>query len=101
MKHFVIGEEDVVLGFRYAGIEGIVVKSPEEAYDALLRIRENPQIGIIILQDTFSMHLREELTEIRLTTRTPLIVEIPGPSGRAEGRPYLLEMIQEAVGIKV
>lgn len=101
MKFFVIGEEDVVLGFRYAGIEGRVVKNPEEAYEALVQIQGVPGIGIVIIQDSFSTKIQEKTNEIRFTEQTPLIVEIAGPAGRAEGRPSLLELIQEAVGMKV
>jgi len=35
MDFYVIGDEDTVLGFRYAGIAGRVVENAEEAAEAL------------------------------------------------------------------
>jgi len=101
MKFFVIGDEDTVLGFRYAGVEGAVVRTAEEARDALARAVRAPGAGIIIINDAVAESIREDVSKIRFEAKEPLVVEIPGPSGPAVQRISLAKMIQEAVGIRL
>ena len=101
MKYFVIADEDTVLGFRYAGVEGQAVHTPEEARAALAECVASGGIGIVILTDEIAATIRKEVNKLRFGSQTPLIVQIPGPDGPLPGRPDLLAVIREAMGIKV
>ncbi len=101
MKYFVIADEDTVLGFRYAGVEGRAVRTPEEARAALAEQVASGLTGIVILTDEIADTIQDEVNRLRFESRTPLIVQIPGPDGPRPGRPDLTAVIREAMGIKV
>lgn len=95
-----IGDEDTVLGFRHAGVEGRVVSGGEEAAAALEEVFEPGEKSIIIVTEQVAATIRSRITELRFGAALPLIVEIPGPQGPGEETPDLMEMIRDAVGVK-
>ncbi len=101
MRYYVIGDEDTVLGFRYAGVEGEVVSGPEEAREALARATRLPDVGILIMTDVVADTIRREVNAVRFDRALPLVVEVPGPAGPSPQRRDLLALIREAVGIRV
>jgi len=109
---FVIAEDEVVLAFRLAGTEGRGVTGREDALDAFRYAtgsgsdrsgRPYPGIGakVLVLTEGVADLLEDEAMEWQLGGEYPLIVEIPGPGGRAPGRKTLVDSIREAVGIRV
>ena len=101
MRYVVIADEETVLGFRYAGVEGRVVHTPEEARAALAEQVESRDAGIVIVTDEIAETIQDEVTRLRLEARTPLVVQVPGPDGPRAGRPDLLAMMREALGIRI
>jgi len=101
MRFFCIGDLDTVTGFRFAGVEGVAVESPGEARRELYRALGQHDIGVIIIPDQISTELQSEINEIRFTRTEPAIVEIAGPEGRQEDRPHLVDLIREAIGVRV
>jgi V/A-type H+-transporting ATPase subunit F len=101
MRYHVIGDEDTVLGFRYAGIPGELVESADEAREALERVTRLPDVGILIITDVVADLIRDEVNAVRFAGTVPLVVEVPGPAGPSPKRQDLLALIREAVGIRV
>ncbi len=101
MRFLCIGDHDTVTGFRFAGVEGVAVESPGEARRELHRALGQSDIGVIIIPDQISVELQAEINEIRFSRTRPAIVEIAGPEGRQEGRPHLVDLIREAIGVRV
>lgn len=101
MKFFCIADEDTVRGFRLAGVEARVVKTPDEAMKAIDEAISQPDYGVVILNERIASWIRPQIDRIRMEIDRPLIVEIPGPEGPAEARKSLREFVQEAVGISV
>jgi V/A-type H+-transporting ATPase subunit F len=101
MRYHVIGDEDTVLGFRYAGIPGEVVADAEAAREAFLRVTSLPDIGIVIITDLVADLIRDTVNAERFDQVLPLVVEVPGPGGPSPARQDLLALIREAVGIRV
>ncbi|KPK60280.1 MAG: hypothetical protein AMK73_08235 [Planctomycetes bacterium SM23_32] len=100
MDFYVLADQDTVQGFRYAGIRGMAVSSPEQAAAELDRLgREQAEVIVITTEQTADT-VREKVSAIRFGEALPLIVEIPGPEGASETAPSLLGMIREAVGIQ-
>jgi len=100
MEYFVLGDEDTVLGFRYAGVAGKAVHSPEEARSALAEQVEAGKAGIILVTDEVANAISGEVNKLRFESRIPIVVQVPGPEGPTPGRPDLLALIREAMGIK-
>jgi len=98
--YYVIGDEDAVLGFRTAGIPGVVVKDRQEALEAL-KVAQEKKAGVVIITEEAADRVRAEVDEIRFGEALPLIVEIPGMNGPLPGRRSLPDVIREALGIRV
>ncbi|MHC5034928.1 MAG: V-type ATP synthase subunit F [Planctomycetota bacterium] len=100
MDFYVVADEDTVQGFRYVGIPGIVVETPEEAAAELNRLTASEAELIVITTEQIAATAKETVDAIRLKAELPLIVEIPGPLGPTGESPSLLRLIRDAVGIK-
>ena len=101
MTFYCIGDADTVRGFRLAGVEGCEAQTSTEAAAALGRALAQPDIGIVILSASVARGLGTELDRWQGERARPLIVELPGPeefSWRGRG---LLDLVNEAVGVRV
>ena len=101
MRSFVIADEDTVLGFRFAGVEGRVVETPAEASAAFDEVARLADVGMIIVTERIAADIRRAVDDIRFRASTPLVVEIPGPEGPTDTRRTMLDLIREAVGISI
>jgi V/A-type H+-transporting ATPase subunit F len=112
VKYFVIGERELILGFRLVGVSGSVVVNRDEALEAFNRVtgrggtivgtpvvEERPKV-LILTEEVMDM-LSEEVLDWQLKGDYPLIVEIPGIKGHLEGRKTMTDAIREAIGIHV
>ena len=102
MIGFVIGDSDMITGFRLVGIEGIEASTIDEARQAFHKSLSRSDIGVIIISEAFfsDTSLREEVDKVRQERVTPLILEIPGSKGMAD-KMQLSEMISKILGIKI
>ena len=117
MDYFFLGDEELVTAFRYIGIEGMTVKDADEAVAVFRKITEgwNETAGIalpdslpgtegcrvMILTEETADWLGDYMIDWQISGRYPLLVEIPGISGRLLGRKTLVDLIREAIGIHV
>jgi len=101
MDFYVVADEDTVVGFRYAGVPGAIVRTSAQAASELDRLVRQQKRIIIITTEQIANNVREKINAIRVGEAFPLIVEIPGPQGPSPESPSLLKMIREAIGIKV
>ena len=101
MSYFVIGDEDTVLGLRYAGVQGAVVDDAQKAREVFNRVCTSKRYNLVLLTEALAETIREDVNRIRFEVQEPLVVEIPGPEGPSPRRPDLLKLIQEAVGIRL
>lgn len=102
MIGYVIGDSDMITGFRLVGVEGVEAASADEARQALNTALTRSDVGIIIISQTFftDSSIREEVDKIRQERVTPLIVEVPGSIGKANEM-QLSTIISKILGIKV
>ena len=87
MKFFVIGDEDTVLGFSLAGIDGEAVNEAEEAKASLEKAFKMEGLGIIVITERVAEKIRSLVDQYIYKTTFPLIIEIPdrlGPVGRGK-----------------
>lgn len=113
MDYFFIGDLELVTAFHFVGIDGRAALGPEDALAAFRKITEGwdetlgvalPHVEtcrVLILTEEVADWLGDTLIRWQLSGRYPLVVEIPGPMGRLEGRKTLVESIREAIGIRV
>lgn len=101
MSFHVIGEEEIVLGFRFVGVPGTVVYAKEEAREAFREVLRCAGVRVLILTERVSAMLEDEVTQWQFEGSYPLIVEVPGLEGHLENRRSLIDSIREAVGLHV
>ena len=108
MDFFFLGDEELVTAFRFIGIDGIAVKDPEEAVEVFTNITGGADFSphenncqVLILTEETADWLGEHMINWQLSGNYPLLVEIPGISGRLPDRKTLVDAIREAIGIHV
>ena len=101
MRFFVIADEDTVLGFELAGVEGHSVANPDQADRAFDTALEDPEIGIIVITERVAELIRLKVDRYLFSEQFPLILEIPDRNGKLEGKPDLREMVNRTIGISV
>ncbi len=102
MLGFVIGDNDMVTGFRLVGVEGVEATSADEAGQALDKALARTDIAIVVISEEFSTqpHLHERIEKIRRERREPLIVEVPGSKGKpSETR--MSDLISKTLGVRI
>jgi V/A-type H+-transporting ATPase subunit F len=101
MKYFAIGDEDTVLGFGMAGVEGRIARNEKEANDAFRHALETHEVGIVIINERVADMMRPLVDRYVFSERFPLIVEIPDRKGRSPGSPGIRALASAAIGMKV
>ncbi|MFC4805617.1 V-type ATP synthase subunit F [Filifactor villosus] len=102
MRSILISDNnDTLVGMRLAGIEAVLAKTPEEISRAIDYVLQKPEFGILIVTETVFEKAREELMEIRMYRRSPLVVEVPDRHGQRRPDNYITQYINESVGIKL
>jgi len=101
MHYRVIGDSRTALGFQLAGVESLVANTPEEGGPLLREAANDPDVGILMVTEKIAEANRSIVQEIRASEKGPVVVEIPGPEGKLPDRPSLIDLIQEALGIRI
>lgn len=100
MKSFLISDNrDTWVGMKLAGIDGVIVKDRENALKEIKEAVKNQDIGILILTEKIVDMVREEYMEYKLTSKTPLIIEIPDRNGSIRESNAIKNYIRDSVGI--
>jgi vacuolar-type H+-ATPase subunit F/Vma7 len=102
MIGYVIGDGDMITGFRLVGVEGAEAFTPEEAKHALSKALSRSDVGVIIISEAYfsDASIREQVDRIRQERVTPLIVVLPGSRGPTRSTP-LSGTISKILGIKI
>ena len=102
MLGFVIGDNDMITGFRLVGIEGIEVTSADEVKQALKNVLNRSDVAIVIVSQAFSSEpsMREEIDKVRRERNTPLIVHKPGSLG-APSETSISDLVSKTLGVRV
>ena len=101
MSFYIIGDADTVLGFAFSGVPGTSVESADDARTAFSSATSRDDVQIMVLTEKVAEWVEAELTEHRLSTKPPYVVEVPDIWGTPVERSTLEELIQEAVGIRI
>lgn len=103
MKAYIISDNnDSLEGMKMAGIDGVVVRSREDALSRLNYARKQGNIGIIIFTERAADFIREELEAMRAArTADALIVEIQDRHGSRKGSDRIAKYMKESIGLKI
>ncbi len=102
MRIFLISDNaDTQTGMRLAGIDGILVRTPEEVKVAVDEILNDTGIGILLITEKIAAMQPEYFSYIKINRRTPLVVEIPDRHGSSKGDDYIMSYVSDAIGLKL
>jgi len=113
VDYYFIGDPELAIAFRFAGIGGTAVQGADDAIAAFRKMTEGwdetagivlpgiEKCRVLILTEEVADWAGDFLINWQLSDQYPLIVEIPGMMGRLPGRKTLVESIREAIGIHV
>ncbi len=101
MAYHIIGDQDTVLGYRFAGVSGDVVEDAESAKTAFLHATGDRSISILLITEAVEDMIMDLVIQHRISSQPPyltVVQDIWGPKGK---RKSLQELINEAVGIRI
>ena len=102
MQIFLIADnQDTVTGMRLAGVPGVIAKDRESLGNALNDALANPEIGIILLMESFGREYPDLIDDVKLNRRVPLIIEIPDRNGTGRRPDFITAYVGEAIGLKL
>lgn len=100
MKTLVIADEDTVIGFSFAGVQGVIVKTEPEIRQAFEEATHADDIGILLITEPIANTIRKKVDDWVIGGGHPLVVEIPDATGPIEGRRTPHEFVKSAIGVK-
>jgi len=102
MLGYVIGDSDMVTGFRLVGVEGVEANSVEEAQQMLNIALARNDLAILIISEEFSSQpqLREMIDKVHHERKDLLIVEIPGSKGKTSDV-HMSDIISKTLGVRM
>jgi len=102
MKSYLISDNvDTLVGMAIVGIKGEVIHDRNEVIRKLNELKKNPQIYMILLTEKISALIPNEVRELKLSKKGPLVVEIPDRHGSMRDDDWLMGYVKEAVGLKL
>lgn len=102
MKFFSISDNiDTQMGFRLVGIEGVVVHERHEFLETLEKAMHDHEIAIILITSKLISLCPDVISELKLTRKEPLLVEVPDRHGSSRIGEVLDGYVSEAIGVKL
>ena len=92
---------DTYMGFRLAGVDGVVVHTKAELLEALDYVQNNSSIGILLINGALVPLAPERIDRLKLTNSRPLLVEIPDRHGQGRSEDAIKEYISSAIGVEI
>jgi len=81
MKIFTVGSKLFVTSSQLAGIQGIIVETPEQALSEIKKLTNDSEVGLVLVSDDVSNTINDELTELK-TKKSTLIFSLPAPGAK-------------------
>ncbi len=100
MLSFVIGDHDMVTGFRLVGASGIEVTSAEAAHEAFSKALEQKDVAVLLISEVFASQIRSDVDRARSEHNIPVIVEVPGSTG-GPAQTRLSDLVSKVLGMRI
>ncbi|MCL2461700.1 MAG: V-type ATP synthase subunit F [Defluviitaleaceae bacterium] len=102
MRIYLISDNvDTRTGLRLVGVDGAVVHTRAELKEQLEKVTRDRDIGVVLIMEKLSRQFPDIINEIKLTMKTPLLVEIPDRHGTGREKDFLTAYVREAIGVKL
>lgn len=102
MKMFLISDNvDTYTGMRLAGVPGVVIHSKKHLKEQLTRAVEDKELGVLLITEGLAGQFPDIVDEVKLNRRLPLIVEVPDRHGTGRDPNFIMNYVNEAIGLKL
>lgn len=102
MRIFLISDNaDTQTGMRLAGIDGVLVRTPQEVSKAVDEVLTDPGISMLLITETIAAMQPDLFSHIKINRSIPLVVEIPDRHGSSKPDDYIMSYVGEAIGLKL
>ena len=99
--YHIIGDQDTVLGYRFAGVSGDVVEDAAQAQAAFEAALNDPSVTVLLVTEAVEDMIPELVMRHRMAAKPPYLAVVQDIWGPRGGRKSLQELINEAVGIRL
>lgn len=102
MKLYLISDNiDTLTGMRLGGVEGCVVHEKEEIEKAIEWVKSDKEIGILLITEKLARTFPQEIADVKLGMKLPLVIEIPDRHGTGRTPDSITSYVREAIGLKI
>lgn len=97
MKIVTVGSRVFVTSSQLAGIQGIIVETPEKAFNEIKKLTDDSDVGLVLVSDDISNPINDQLTTLR-TEKSTLIFSLPAPGSEKVEIDYRV-MLKKILGV--
>ena len=97
MRIVTVGSRVFVTSSQLAGIEGIIVETPEKALEEIKKLTDDTDVGLVLVSDDISNPINDQLTALR-TKKDTLVFSFPAPGGEKVEVDYRV-MLKKILGV--
>ncbi len=101
VKIIAIGDSNLTIGLRLAGLENIITTNKKEFESDLNNILTKSEYGIVVVQEDFLIGIDWRLKKKLDTIAYPVIVPVPGLSGESAEGEDIKSIIKRALGFDI
>jgi len=101
-KIAVIGDAALAAGFRLAGLNDVYITEKGKEFETKLKeVIENPEFGIVIVNETYLPEINWQLKKKIDNLSHPVVIGVADISGKSGEGEDLNELIKKALGFDV
>lgn len=100
MKVKIVGDIITVRGFGFAGVEGRVAETAQEARAVIRTMLEDEETGLILVGQSVANMLGGEFDAYRFRRHLPLVMSIKDSTGE-EPAEDIMAIVQKSLGLKL
>ncbi|MBO7434695.1 V-type ATP synthase subunit F [bacterium] len=100
MKIKIVGDIITVRGFGFAGIDGVVVQTAQEAKEAIRSMLTDEDVGLILVAQGIANKLGGEFDAYRFRKHLPLIMSVEDSTGEKAAED-IMAVVQKSLGLKL
>jgi V/A-type H+-transporting ATPase subunit F len=98
VKIVTVGSRIFVTSFQLAGVQGVVVDSPQNAFSEIKKLAEDSDVGLVLISEDISTPINTDLTKLRTTKSKPLIFSLPSVGSEKKEVDYR-KMLKTILGV--